>query len=85
MTVYDVGTYRMGNTTARTVAVWPVFIESVDVEKGMVTARWNGNPPENYYANRFKSWRKNKPVLVKSGFGFRLQTREEQKATRATP
>lgn len=81
--VYDVGTTRMGNTSMRTVSVWLVRIEAVDVEAGVVVASWNGNKARSYYKEAWSRWRKNKPVLVKSGLGHRLATRAEIAAMKA--
>ncbi|MCW0399243.1 hypothetical protein ACQHIH_21720 (plasmid) [Xanthomonas sontii] len=76
--VYDVGKTRMGNTTLTTVSVWPVTIVSVDLERGTVIARWNGNSERKYRASQIAKWRTSKPLLIKSGFGImRLATRAE--------
>lgn len=81
MTVYDVGRRKMGNTNVSTVCVWPVLIVEVDPEGRWVEAKWNVcNSPRRYFARSVKSWRLNKPVLVKLGWGHRLATRAELKA-----
>lgn len=78
MTVFDVGRTKMGNTTLKTVSVWPVFIESVDLEKRTVKARWNGNAAKTFHEHNWKKWRETQPLLVGSLFGpKRLATREE--------
>jgi hypothetical protein len=80
MTVYSVGRTKMGNTTMSTVSVWTVTILEVDPEGRWVLARWNGNAPRKFYSGSIKSWRAKEPVLVESGWGHRLATREELKA-----
>ena len=81
MEVYDVHSEQAGNTTMRRIGVWPVRIVSVDVERGVVTAHWNGNPARSFYARRGKfPWRKDEPIMVQSSrFTMRIETREEKK------
>lgn len=86
MTVYDVVKRKMGNTTMTTVAVLPVKIVSVDDDKGVVVASWNGNTEQKFRAAAISKWRKDKPVLVSVGalgMGKRLATREEIKRMQA--
>ena len=83
MQVYDVARVKMGNTSMTTVAIYAVEVESVDLEKRTVTASWNGNTPRAYREGEWSKWRLNKPMLVKSGFGQRLATREEVAAAKA--
>jgi hypothetical protein len=80
MTVYDVHRRKMGNTNMSTVGVWTVLIVAVDPDGRWVEAKWNGNAQRRYFSSSVKSWRLNKPVLVKSGFGHRLASRAELKA-----
>ena len=80
--VYDVGRHKMGNTTLSTVAVWSVRIVSVAEDGRSVVASWNNNKPHTYYARDVAKWRLSEPVLIKSGWGHRLATREELKALR---
>jgi hypothetical protein len=75
--VYDVGRVKMGNTTISTVAVWNVRIVSVDVDAGTVVASWNSNPERKYYGREIRRWRAKRPVLVRSGLGYRLAKRGE--------
>ena len=76
--VYDVQSQRMGNTTLRSVGVWPVQIVSVDVEAGTVMAKWNGNPERKFREHQWSKWRAEKPTLVKTGLGaYRLAKRDE--------
>lgn len=80
MIVYDVGKHKMGNTNISTVAVWPVHIIKVDLEKKTVLASWNTNQPRKFYERSIKKWRATKPVLIRSVMGYsRLATKEEQK------
>ncbi len=80
--VYEVGRQKMGNTTISTVVVWEVRIVSVDLERRIVKARWNSNPTREYREMTWRKWRAVKPMLVLSGFGCRLATREEIEATK---
>jgi len=78
MVVFDVGRAKMGNTSRSTVAVWPVQIIAVDLEKRTVQASWNNNPSRTFSEKSWKKWRKDKPLLVALPFGgYRLATREE--------
>jgi hypothetical protein len=49
-----------------------------------VIASWNGNTPERFYDRSYSQWRATEPMLVKSGWGQRLATREEIKAAKAS-
>lgn len=82
-TVWDAHTHRMGNTTQRTLGVWEVRIESVDVEKQTVVGSWNNNPPEKFYRRSWSKWRLKKPVTVRNGYHCRLATRDEIKTISA--
>lgn len=76
--VYAVGKTKMGNTTLTTVSVWPVFVEAVDAERKIVTARWNGNPARKFSQSSYAKWRKTPPELVTNGLGMkRLATKAE--------
>lgn len=81
MVVYDVHSHVMGNTTMRTVGIWEVRIIGVDPVLKIVTASWNHNEPMKFHSRSFKKWRLKKPILIKSGMGHRLATREETKHT----
>lgn len=82
---YTVSRQKMGNTTMSTIAIHRVRVISCDTVKGTVVASWNGNASRTYYERDYSKWRKNEPMLVKSGFGHRLATREEIKAAKSTP
>ena len=77
---YTVTRQKMGTTSMTTVAIHPVKVISCDSVKETVVASWNGNASRTYYEGDYSKWRKTKPLLVKSGFGHRLATREEIKA-----
>ncbi len=80
MIVYDVHKYKMGNTMISTVGIWEVEIKRVDIEEGIVTARWNYNSEGRYFYHAWSKWRKNKPRLIPIGFGgHRLAKRGEGK------
>ena len=80
MTVYDVGKTQMGNTTIKTVSVWPVRIVSIDEKARSVVASWNFNKPQTFYRRSIEKWREKEPVLIRSEMGrHRIATREEQK------
>jgi hypothetical protein len=84
MTLYDVGSHRMGNTTMRTMAVWPVFVKEVDTVKDRALVSWNGNAPEWRPAFALEKLRAKEPVLIRTVLGARrLPTREELKEIRA--
>lgn len=81
MVVYDVHSYRMGNTTMRSMGVWRVRIASVDLDKQTCIASWNGNEPKKFWHRDISKWRKEEPVMITGAFGKqRLATREEKKA-----
>lgn len=81
--VYDVGTGNMGNTTLKTVRVWPVKVISIDDYKRTVLASWNSNPPMLFHEKSYKKWRVNRPMLIPTLLGGnRLATRDEIKSAR---
>lgn len=81
MTVFEVRRQKMGNTTMNTVAVFRVYIVSIDLEKQVVEAEWNTNAAKKYWKRDWSRWRENEPLLIKGSMcGCRLATREEIKA-----
>lgn len=78
-TLYDVHSYRMGNTTLHSMGVWKVKVVEVDPEGKWFMASWNGNQPSKHYRVP-RSWRTKEPILVRKslGLGYRLATREEK-------
>lgn len=84
-TVWSVGSIGVGNTTLRSVAVWPVKIISTDYAARTVVASWNHNSPGVFRENVWGKWRKDRPLLIKLGFNrYRLATREEVAAYKKT-
>ena len=43
--LYDVHSERAGNTTARRMGVWDIYIKEIDHAAGTALVSWNGNPP----------------------------------------
>lgn len=81
MTVYDVHSHKMGNTTIRTVGVCPVKIVKVGIEKSLVLARWNVvNPPEWYGYATFSKWVAEEPIIVRSLMGSCRKPSRAEKA-----
>ena len=48
--VYEISKGKMGNTTVSTVRIYDVKIVSIDLENGVVIAKWNCNPERKYYS-----------------------------------
>ncbi len=77
-TVYMTQTYTMGNTSMKSVGVYPVYVKSVDAENEKVLASWNGNEVRSYYKRDFSKWKKDRPKLIALGHGqHRLAKRGE--------
>lgn len=83
MELYDVHSYKMGNTTMRSIGVWTVRVVSVDAERRSAICSWNGNKPEYYSESRLAKLKDKEPILIKAGLARRRPTREELKAIRA--
>lgn len=77
MTLYDVGTYRMGNTSMRSVGVWPVYVKEIDVEKRRALVSWNSNGYQWYGERAIEKLKAKEPILIRTGLGMRRPTREE--------
>jgi hypothetical protein len=81
MVLYDVHTYKMGNTSVRSIGAWSVRILSVDRAKRSAQVSWNGNQAQTYYAAKLEKLKDKRPVLVRTAYGaYRRPTREEAKA-----
>jgi hypothetical protein len=81
MVLYDVHSYRMGNTRLMSLGVWSVRVISVDQDKRSAMVSWNGNQPEIYNERSLGRLRSVRPVLVRNGIGqCRRETREERAA-----
>jgi hypothetical protein len=84
MTVYSVGTYGVGNTTLRSVGVWPVVIMSIDRPNRTCTASWNHNKQDKFYESNVATWRVKMPLTINVGLGqYRLANRNEIAAAKA--
>ena len=85
MTLYDVHSYRMGNTTKRTLGTWLVKILEVDAERRRARVSWNGNSPEWLGERSLSKLKAERPYLVRTGMGsYRRPTKEELAAYRAS-
>lgn len=81
--LYDVHSFRVGNTTMRSLGVWLVKITEVWINEVCTAiefkASWNGNTPDRYFTVP-SSWKAKKPHIVRGEFGIqRKATREEIK------
>lgn len=68
MTLYDVHKYTMGNTSLRSIGVWPVSVITVHEDRTII-ASWNGNKPTRMYERQWSKYRLKKPELVRGNFG----------------
>jgi hypothetical protein len=59
-TYWSVERQRMGNTSMKREAVFPVVIE--EVGDGFVMASWNGNRAQRYGERSVAKWKVKKPV-----------------------
>jgi hypothetical protein len=74
--LYDVHTYRMGNTLLRSTGIWYVRVISVDQDGALVS--WNGNREEHYSEEKLRKLRTVKPVMIETIMGSsRIATRAE--------
>ena len=74
--VYSVEKTTMGNTSLKTISVYPVTV--TEVRETSVMASWYGNAPRRFSEAAVKKWKVEKPVLVSNGFGTkRLATKDE--------
>lgn len=80
MTLYDVHSHRMGNTTMTTIGVWKIQVISVDAEKKTFLGSWNSNAPQTFHSWEISKLKDKEPLLVRGSFGsYRRPTREERK------
>jgi hypothetical protein len=76
MVLYDVHSYRMGNTTMRSLGCWEVNVKAVD-ERGAVVS-WNGNRDEHWDVRRLERLRAVEPEMERTFFGGqRLKRRQK--------
>lgn len=80
MELFDCHSYRMGNTTMRSLGVWPVRVLEVDIERRRAFVSWNGNRPEWYYERDLAKLKKDEPILIRTRMGSRRPTKEERAA-----
>lgn len=81
MVLYDVHSYRMGNTTLRSLGTWTVRVKQIDAERRCALVSWNGNQDQWYGESDFAKLKDKKPILIRTGMGgYRRPTREELKA-----
>ena len=76
--LYDVHSYRMGNTTLRSLGIWAVSVISVN-DNGTAMVSWNGNSPEKWYAHRLEKLRAKEPEMEKGMFGQQRLKRRVKK------
>jgi len=79
ITVYDVHSHKMGNTSMRTMGCWSVRIIETYPDTGTVKASWNSNGAQIYRERTWSKWRLAKPLMIETGMRQRLATREEKK------
>lgn len=80
---YDVHSYRMGNTTIRSMGVWTVKVLSLNPASETAVVSWNGNRSETYYRNDWKKLRVKQPEMETNAFGAqRLKPRAPKKGKR---
>lgn len=76
--LYDVHSYRMGNTTLRSLGLWKVQV--IEVHETYALCSWNGNTPTKFYHCQLSKLKTKKPILVSDAFGRqRRATKEEIK------
>lgn len=81
--VYDCHSYKMGNTKMRTLGIWTIKVISIDKEKRICTASWNGNAPKTFGETAVRKWLPNKPTLVATVMGgYRRMTLAEKTAAK---
>jgi len=65
--LYDVHSYRMGNTTLRSVGVWDVRIKALREDGAIVS--WNGNRDEFWPRTKLSKLRAKMPITVDTWLG----------------
>lgn len=83
MTLFDVHSVRMGNSSRRTVGVWPCYVKEIDITERRALISWNSNPAEWFSERRIDKFRAKKPILIRTAMGHRRPTREELAEIRA--
>lgn len=54
MTLLDIHSHLMGNTTMRELGCWSVLVVSIDAKARTAMCQWNGNPARIYFESDFK-------------------------------
>lgn len=67
--LFDVHSYRMGNTTIRSMGCWEVKVVEVYPDKRSALVSWNGNTPEVWHEYRLARLRAKEPEFEKTWFG----------------
>ena len=80
--LYDVHSYRMGNTTMRSMGVWSVTVFSVDYERRQAVVSWNGNPNQVWYAGMIEKLRAKEPEMESYGLGQKRIKRKTKAAAK---
>lgn len=73
MTLYDVHSTKMGNTTMSRLGLWEVYVREVDTEKRQVLASWNGNKSRWYQERAICAFRAHPPEWMRSSSSFRAR------------
>ena len=82
--VFNVTKTKMGNTTLKTISIYPVKI--IEVHENHVIASWNGNAPKRFGENVVSKWKKKQPLKIVTGcFFFHLLTTFSPKRLGALP
>lgn len=68
MTIYDVHSYRMGNTTMRTLGCWNVTVIEVNADRTII-ASWNDNKPTRMHERQWSKFRLKKPEFERTVTG----------------
>lgn len=78
MTLWDVHSYVMGNTTMRSIGCWPVQIVGVDQVTRSIVASWNHNSPTKMYEREWKKLREKRPELERTACGsYRIKRKSK--------
>lgn len=84
MTLYDVHSTRMGNTTMRSLGTWQVKVLEIDTERRRARVSWNSNPPTWYSESQLAKLKGERPTLIKTAGGaYRRPTLKEMQEIRA--
>lgn len=77
-TLYDVHSYRMGNTTITTMGCWTVYVFEVDSTGRRALVSWNGNRKEWWSEVWLKRLRAKKPEFETGLLGQKRIKRKER-------